>query len=103
MGRHGPYKARKFEVGELLYSLRTRAKLTQAELARLVGVSHRSVQGWEAGTAYPQEDKLRQLIGVFLTKGALIPAQEYEEAYALWQLVSQDARRRLALFDEEWF
>ena len=76
MGWHGPYKSRKFEVGEQLRAFRTRAKLTQAELAGLIGGSHRSVQSWEAGTAYPQGDKLQGLISVFLTKRVLTPGQD---------------------------
>jgi WD40 repeat protein/transcriptional regulator with XRE-family HTH domain len=103
MGWHGSYKARKFEVGERLLALRTRTKLTQAELATLVGASRRTVQSWEAGAAYPQEDKLQQLISVFLSEGAWTAGQEYLEAASLWQQVSQDAPRRLARFDETWF
>jgi WD40 repeat protein/transcriptional regulator with XRE-family HTH domain len=103
MGWRGPYRPRKFEVGERLLAFRTRAKLTQAELAELIGVSRRSVQSWEAGISYPQEDKLRRLISILLTNGALLPGQEYEEALSLWQQVSQDAPRRLAPFDEKWF
>src|SRR5688500_13372440 len=103
MGWHGAYKPRKFEVGEQLLALRTRAKLTQAQLAVLVGASRRTIQSWEAGEAYPQEDKLRQLITVFLAKGVLTPGQEYEEGFSLWQQVSQDAGRYLAQFEEIWF
>ena len=103
MGWPGAYKPRKFEVGEQLLALRTRAKLTQVELAALVGVSHRSVQGWEAGAAYPKEDNLQRLISIFLTRGALTVGQEYNEAFRLWQQVDQDAPRRIARFDEKWF
>ena len=42
---HG-YKDRKYEVGQRLLTLRHRAKLTQAELAMLVGVNRRSIQNW---------------------------------------------------------
>src|SRR4051794_9636144 len=103
MGGNGTYKPRKYEVGEQLLALRTRAKLTQVELAALVGVSHRSVQGWEAGAAYPHEDNLQRLISIFLTHGALTPGQEHDEAFHLWQQVDQDAPRRIARFDEKWF
>ena len=49
MGWHRPYKERKYAVGQQLLTLRTRAKLTQTELAGLVGVNRRSLQNWESG------------------------------------------------------
>jgi transcriptional regulator with XRE-family HTH domain len=103
MGLRGQYKPRKYEVGERLLVLRTHARLTQAKLAELIGVSRRSVQSWETGATCPQADNLQQLIRVFLIRGALTQGQEHEEAVALWQQVGQDGGRRLARFDETWF
>ena len=40
-------------VKEQIVQARSRANLTQAELARRVGVTPRTVQNWEAGTRAP--------------------------------------------------
>ncbi len=103
MGRHRLYKERKFVVGQQLLTLRTRAQLTQAELAALAGVSRRSIQNWENGEAYPKEEGLQQLIAVFLTRSIFTVGRERAEAEALWEQVSQEAPHRLALFDAGWF
>jgi WD40 repeat protein/transcriptional regulator with XRE-family HTH domain len=103
MGWHGSYKERKYEVGQRLLMLRTRAKLTQAELAALVGVTRRSIQNWETSAAYPKEEPLQRLLAVLLARGVFSAGQEREEAVALWELVSRDGSHRLALFDEAWF
>jgi WD40 repeat protein len=63
----------------------------------------RSIQNWETGVAYPREDGLQKLIVVLLAHGAFTPGDERAEAELLWQQVSQDAPRRLALFDDDWF
>ena len=44
-----PYPARNYALGEYLLTLRSRTKLTQAELAARIGVNRRSVQKWESG------------------------------------------------------
>src|SRR5512138_3247302 len=75
MGRHLPYKPRNYAVGQTLLTLRSRTKLTQAELATLVGVNRRSIQHWENGEAYPKEDGLQRLIAVFLAQGVFTPGQ----------------------------
>src|SRR6266540_5834875 len=103
MGRHRPYKERKFTVGQRLLTLRTRAKLTQTDLAALVGVNRRSLQNWESGAGYPKEDALQRLIAVFLAQGVFTPGHEQEEAAQLWELVSQDAPRPLTPLDAAWF
>lgn len=41
------------EAGLLIRQARTRRKLTQEELAKLLGVSRNSVNAWERGRAYP--------------------------------------------------
>ena len=103
MERHRLYQDRKYDVGQHLLMLRSRAKLTQVELADLVGVNRRSLQNWEAGAAYPKEDHLQRLIQVFLNRHTFTPGHEREEAETLWDLVSRDAPNSLALFDTAWF
>lgn len=97
------YRDNKYEVGRLLLGLRTRAKLTQTELANLLGVSMRSIQNWEAGENYPKDDRLRGLIETFLKLGVFYPGHEHEEAFKLWEQVSQDAPQKLGAFDANWF
>src|SRR5262245_56454317 len=97
------YQDRKYEVGQQLLILRTRTRLTQADLAGSIGVNRRSIQNWEAGVSYPKEDHLQQLIAVFLKHNTFTSGHEREEAEALWEQVSQDAPRPLALFDVAWF
>ncbi len=97
------YQDRKYEVGQRLLILRTRTRLTQTDLAGLIRVNRRSVHNWEAGAAYPKEDRLQRLIAIFLEYSAFIPGREREEAETLWEQVSQDAPRPLPLFDVPWF
>ena len=47
--------------GNKLYSLRKAAGLTQAQVARLVGVSDKTVSKWENGNARPASEVLQKL------------------------------------------
>src|SRR5262245_52187292 len=96
------YQDRKYEVGQRLLILRARTRLTQADLAGLIGVNRRSVQNWETGVAYPKEEHLQRLIAIFLEHNAFTSGGEREEVQALWAQVSQDAPRPLPLFDLPW-
>jgi transcriptional regulator with XRE-family HTH domain len=49
------------DVAELVRTLRSRLDLTQEELARKVGVSFSTVNGWENGKHSPHPVFLRQL------------------------------------------
>jgi DNA-binding transcriptional regulator YiaG len=51
-----------FDLGLRLRKARHAKILTQAELARMFDVSERTVQGWEAGTAFPQPRHRRLLL-----------------------------------------
>lgn len=97
------YRDHKYEVGRIILGLRTRTKLTQGQLAKLLGVSVRSIQNWEAGENYPKDDRLRSLIGTFLKLGVFWKGQEREEALKLWEQVNQDAPQKIGTFDEIWF
>jgi DNA-binding transcriptional regulator YiaG len=55
----------------LLKKLRKRLKISQMELARLVGVSHPAVAAWEQGRAKPRESTRAAIIAL----RALSPAQ----------------------------
>ena len=51
---------------------RVKAGLTQAELAKTVGVSQPNYQRWEAGSAPIPEDKLRKLAKALKTKADVL-------------------------------
>src|SRR5689334_4382350 len=97
------YRDHKYEVGRIILGLRTRTKLTQGQLAKLLGVSVRSIQNWEAGENYPKDERLRSLIETFLKLGVFWKGQEREEALKLWEQVNQDAPQKIGTFDEIWF
>src|SRR5262245_57184919 len=63
------YPIRNYAVGQYLLTLRSRARLTQSELAERIGVHRRSVQKWESSETYPTVENLRTLIAVLLPLG----------------------------------
>lgn len=48
-----------------LAELRVREKLTQGDLAELLGVSQGAVGNWERGIRYPRITTLRRIAGLF--------------------------------------
>lgn len=50
---------------ENLFHLRTGRKMTQEQLAMLMGVSRQAISKWESGRAYPEMDKLVRLCEIF--------------------------------------
>jgi WD40 repeat protein/transcriptional regulator with XRE-family HTH domain len=102
MAWHRLYRERKYAVGQQLLMLRSRARLTQAELAVLVGIHQRSIQNWEAGAAYPKKEGLERLVQLFLERHVFEPGLEREEVEHLWEQVRQDAPRPLPLLDHAW-
>ena len=66
--------------GNRLYELRKRAGLTQAELARMVGVTNKAVSKWETGSAKPGFDTAHRLADALnVTIGDLIVAPESDK------------------------
>lgn len=63
----------KVKLGERIVRVRERLSMTQEELAADLGVSLRSLQAYEAGTATPRPPRRRQLL-------AWIEAHEQEVA-----------------------
>mgnify|MGYP000013632361 CR=1 FL=1 len=45
-------------IGETIQCLRTKRRLSQEQLAELVGVSRQAVSKWELNAALPDTDKL---------------------------------------------
>ena len=52
-------------IGQKITCLRTRAGISQEELAATLGISRQSVSKWEMDTALPQVDKILQLSDLF--------------------------------------
>jgi WD40 repeat protein/predicted ATPase/transcriptional regulator with XRE-family HTH domain len=103
MGSHRAYHERKYVFGQLVLTCRTRASLTQIELAEQIGVHRRSVQNWETGESYPKAETLQRMIAVFLLHRAFSPGTEREDSQALWDQAVHDAPHVLPAFDEVWF
>lgn len=76
--------------GQLLLILRTRTRLTQVELASVLGMNRRSIQNWETGESYPKAGALQRLIAALLQHHAFLAGNERAEAHALWSLVAQN-------------
>lgn len=54
-----------YRFGNYIYELRSRAKMTQAELASKIGVTNKAVSKWEVGGAKPSTKTARKLAAVF--------------------------------------
>ena len=103
MTGHRQYKITDFRFGQMVLGLREKIGLTQRELADVFEVSRRTIQHWEAGTAFPDTAHLKRLIAYFLEHGAFNPGSEREEATALWVQADESAARRRSMFDDAWF
>src|SRR5215471_8990899 len=82
---------------------RGRTGLSQAALARRVGVHLRSIQGWEGGLSYPSAVHVRPLIAAFLETGGFSSGHELIEARALWAAIMREAPHFDTPFDAAWF
>src|SRR6266852_2648968 len=86
-----------YAFGQLMLTLRTHMGLTQASLAKLLGVSRRAVTTWELGSNYPATEHLKELIVLGVELGAFADGREAEEIRALWRAAHQKV-----LLDERW-
>jgi len=91
------YGERDYAFGQRMLTLRTRLGLTQAGLAKLLGVSRRAVSEWEAGSNYPTASHLQQLLELGVRQRVFAPRREEEEIRAWWQAAHQKV-----LLDEAW-
>ena len=103
MTGHRQYKITDYRFGQMLLGLREKIHLTQKELANALVVSRRTIQHWEAGTAFPDTTHLKGLIALFLQQGAFSMGAERDEAAALWAQADESAARRRSMFDDLWF
>ena len=53
------------ELGQSIYKIRSKAKLTQGQFAEIFGVSQQSVQKWESGVSVPDIDKIIKIAKYF--------------------------------------
>src|SRR6266568_4304433 len=91
------YGERDYTFGQMMLTLRTNIGLTQAGLAERLGVSRRAVAEWEAGSAYPKAERLKQLITLGMQQQVFATGREEEEIRALWKAAHQKV-----LLDERW-
>jgi WD40 repeat protein/transcriptional regulator with XRE-family HTH domain len=102
MTGHRQYKITDFRFGLEVARLREKVKLTQKETAEVLNVSRRTIQHWEAGTAFPDTNHLKNLVAFFLSYGAFAQGHEKEEVRSLWEQADESALRRKTPFDETW-
>jgi transcriptional regulator with XRE-family HTH domain len=91
------YSERDYSFGQAMLTLRTAIGLTQAGLARHLGISRRAVGDWEAGSSYPKVNHLRELITLGVEQQAFAAGQEVEEIRRLWAMAHQKV-----LLDQRW-
>ena len=91
------YGERDYAFGQTMLSLRTAIGLTQAGLAKLLGVSRKAISRWEAGETYPRAEHLKALLA-FAVRQQVFPAgREAEEIRTFWHAAHQKM-----LLDELW-
>src|SRR5215831_8489511 len=95
--KESSYRERDYAFGQLMLTLRTKLKLTQIELAEMLGVRRRAVIDWEGGLTYPNVDHLKHFVTLAIENQAFPAGREAEEVHALWQAAHQKV-----LLDEDW-
>jgi transcriptional regulator with XRE-family HTH domain len=73
------YRERDYAFGQLMLTLRTHMGLTQASLAKLLGISRRAVSTWELGSNYPASAHLKELIVLGVELRVFAAGREAEE------------------------
>ena len=99
------YRELDYAYGEAMQKLRNAMGLTQAGLADRLGVSWRTVAGWEAGSSYPRAEHLKELIALAIQQQAFAVGHEAEEIRVLWKVAHQktllDEHCLCALLDQQ--
>ena len=92
-----PYDDRDLAFGQTMLRVRTALGRTQAELARLLGVSRRTIGTWEAGSKYPSTNHLTHLLTLAFEHQAFHAGHEAEEIRQVWHSAGQKV-----LLNEDW-
>ncbi len=103
MAGHRQYRVTDYRFGQMILALREKIGLTQNQVADSLAVSRRTIQHWEAGTAFPDIHHLKNLIAHYLSLRGFVPGTEWDEARAIWAQADESASRRKSMFDEQWF
>jgi WD40 repeat protein/transcriptional regulator with XRE-family HTH domain len=91
------YRDRDYAFGQDMLTLRKAIRLTQAGLARHLGVSRKAVGEWEAGLTYPKTEHLKAFIALAVEQRAYPRGHEAEEIRTFWHTAHQKV-----LLDEDW-
>src|SRR5690242_17972660 len=91
------YRDRDYAFGQAMLTLRTAIGLTQAGLAKHLGISRKAVGEWEAGLTYPKVEYLKAFIALAAQQQAFPLGHEEEEIRAFWHAAHQKV-----LLDEAW-
>ncbi len=77
-----------YQFGNRILELRTRAGLSQAELAERLGLTNKAVSKWEVGKAKPSTQSIRKLAALFgVSVEELMTAKESRETPAITKIV----------------
>src|SRR6266568_4593815 len=77
------YHQRDYAFGQLMLTVRTKLKLTQTELADLLGLRRRTVIDWEGGLTYPTVDHLKHFVVLAIERQAFAAGREAGEETAV--------------------
>src|SRR3989440_11677636 len=95
--KRSSYGERDYAFGQAMLSLRTALGLTQAGLAKHLGVSRRALGRGKVGSSYPRAEHLKALMPLAFQHPPFPAGREAEEIRPFWQ-----AARQKLLFDESW-
>jgi predicted transcriptional regulator len=73
------YRERDYAFGQLMLTVRTKLKLTQTELAQMLGVGRRAVIDWEGGLTYPNAGHLKHFVVLASERQVWPSGREAEE------------------------
>lgn len=77
-----------YDFGNYIYKLRTKAGLSQSELAAQIGVTNKAVSKWEVGKAKPSVDAIRKLAVLFcVSVDELLKKREHVKTAEITKIV----------------
>lgn len=77
-----------YSFGNVLYELRSRAGLTQAQLAQSLGVTDKAVSKWEVGAAKPGTETIRRLAALYhISVDALLKKRQTQKQPEITKIV----------------